>query len=505
MRKQITGGIILSLIAQMISIIVALVYTPIMIKILGQNEYGLYQYVTSIVNYLNLMNLGFNGAYIRYYVLAAQKNSETEIANVNGMFLKIFLFIMTLCLIAGGFIYCNIGVLGDHLTKQDYSIAKMLLVLMVLNLSISFPNSIFVAFMSANERFVYQKVLNIIINILTPIASIPLLLIGAGSVGVVSVTLSLNILRFVMNVWYCLKKLDMKVNFGYFDNLVFKELLSYTFFIFLSDLVDQMNSNVDNFLLGRKMGTSAVAIYSVGYNLKNYYTIISWLVPEMFIPEVNRLANDDSKSSELTDVFIKVGKLNNYLVLLVLSGFFLVGNQFIILWIGEEYEKSYYVALILMISGYVPAIQTLGVNIQTAKNMHRMRSIIYFFVACMNVIMSVFLIEKFGVIGTCMGTLGAIIIGNVFFMNYYYHKKIGLDIFKFWKSVAKWIICVLIITICGRSFLGFVELNTWTKLVIFCVSYGLIYVTVLYTIELKKNQKHFLKKIIVQLLNRKKR
>lgn len=75
-RKQIKGGIILSGISQTISVIVGLTYTPIMIRCLGQTEYGLYQLVLSLVNYLNLMNFGFNGAYIRYYTIAKEQSED---------------------------------------------------------------------------------------------------------------------------------------------------------------------------------------------------------------------------------------------------------------------------------------------------------------------------------------------------------------------------------------------------------------------------------------------
>ena len=115
----------------------------------------------------------------------------------------------------------------------------------------------------------------------------------------------------------------------------------------------------------------------------------------MFVPEANRLAIGDSNEKELTNVFTKVGEFNNYLMLLVLSGFLLIGRQFVTLWVGKEYDISYYATVILMISGYIPAVQTLGVNIQNAKNMHRIRSVVYFFVACINVIASVFLIKMY--------------------------------------------------------------------------------------------------------------
>lgn len=489
MKNQISSGIILSFFSQTISIIVGLAYTPIMIRILGQNEYGLYQLVLSVVNYLNLMNLGFNGAYIRYFVLARAKKDDNEVANINGLFMKVFLIINVLCLFAGGVLYFNIGFLGSQLSANDYIIAKKLLIIMVINLALSFPNSLYVAYMSANERFVYQKVVGIVLNIAIPLLNIPLLYLGCGSVGIVSATLLLTIIRLILNIWYCNTKLQIKINLKFFDKNIFKELLGYTFFIFLSDIVDQLNSNVDKFLLGRLTGTIAVAIYSVGYNLKNYYTAVSWIVPEMFIPEANRLAIDESKGKELTNVFTKVGKFNNYLMLLVLSGFFLIGRQFVTLWVGDEYKISYYATLILMLAGYIPAIQTLGVNIQNAKNMHRTRSVVYFIVACMNVMASIYFIKLWGVVGTCLGTLLATLLGHGVFMNWYYQRKIGLNILYFWKEMFKWILPVCILTGIGMVIIQYFMIDSWVKLIVFACGYGCIYVIVLYFIGLDTAQR----------------
>ena len=58
-----------------------------------------------------------------------------------------------------------------------------------------------------------------------------------------------------------------------------------------------------------------------------------------------------------------------------------------------------------------PSVQTLGVNIQNAKDMHRPRSVIYFLVACVNVGVSILLIRRWGVTGTSLGTLGAMTLG----------------------------------------------------------------------------------------------
>ncbi len=496
MKKQISWGVVLSFISQIISILVGLAYTPVMVKILGQNEYGLYQLVQSVVNYLNLMNFGFNGAYIRFFSLARAKNSEKEIANVNGMFMGCFLLIAIMCLIMGTVLLFHIDILGTQITESDYGIARKLLILMVLTLALSFPNSLFVAYMSANEKFIFQKGFNIFMNLLLPAINLPLLYMGFGSIGVVAVNLFLAIIRLASNFLYCVKKLNMKITIGFFDRRILRSLLGYTFFIFLSDLVDQLNYNVDNFLLGRLSGTVAVAIYSVGSNLKHYYTLVSWIIPEMYVPRANRIAIEEGDDKKLTEIFTKIGRYNNYVILLISTGFFLVGKTFVRLWVGEEYDLSYRVCLILMIAGYVAAIQTLGVNIQNAKNMHRMRSVVYFFVACINVISSIFLIRLWGVTGASLGTLFAIIIGNGLFMNYYYHKFVGLNVFYFWREIIQWTVPACILCGAFKLLLTFVKINSWFTLALFVILYSVIYLLLLWFIGIKSDEK---KKIIKEI------
>lgn len=500
MKKQITGGVALSFVSQLIAVAVGLVYTPIMIRILGQSEFGLYQLVQSVVNYLTLMNMGFSGAYIRFFSLAKAKQDEQEIANLNGLFMKIFLLISILCVAAGVALYFNIGILGDQLTAADYVIARKLLAILVINLAISFPSSMFTVYMSANERFVFQQLVNIGVNILIPAFTLPLLWLGYGSVGVVLVTLVLTILRLAVNAWYCLRKLKMKIHIRYFSRKFFMGLLGFTFFIFLSDVVDQLNTNVDKFLLGRILGTVSVAVYSVGFNLRYYYTIISWIIPEMFIPEANRIAIGEKDDNKLTEIFTRVGRYNNYILMLILTGFVLVGKPFIQLWVGDGYEEAYYVAFILMLSAYIPSVQTLGVNIQNAKDMHRMRSIIYFIIASINVVVSIFLIRKWGVTGACVGTLVAVLLGSGLFMNIYYHRKIKLNVIYFWREILRWTIPAGLLCTGTWFLMKNIAIGSWGSLFLFAMCYGIIYIALLWLIGFRKEEKAFIRETVSRML-----
>lgn len=65
--NQLKLGAVLSYVSMGIGYIISIVYTPIMLRLLGQSEYGLYNLVNSVVSYLGLLSFGFGSAYIRYY------------------------------------------------------------------------------------------------------------------------------------------------------------------------------------------------------------------------------------------------------------------------------------------------------------------------------------------------------------------------------------------------------------------------------------------------------
>lgn len=503
MNRQISRGVVLSFVSQGLALAVSLVYTPFLIRILGQNEYGLYQLVVSVVNYLNLMNFGFTGAYVSFYAREkVRENGEEAVARLNGMFLRIFLAITAVCILAGFFLINHIEVLGNQLTQEDYTMARRMMVYLVLNLAVSFPNSVFTVYIAARERFVFKQAIMILNYVLTPLCGIPVLYLGGGSVGITAVTLGISGLRLILNMVYCLGPLKMKFRFGHFDKVLFFSLVGFTVFIFLSDLVDQLNSNVDKLLLGRILGTGAVAVYSVGFELATYYTACSWAIPEMFVPEANRIVVEEKDDQKLTMLFTRIGRYNNYILLLIQTGFFLVGKDFIRLWAGEGYETSYWVAVILMLSRYIPAVQTMGVNIQNAKDLHRPRSLIYLGIAIANVGISILLIRLWGEIGTSLGTLIAVIIGAGLFMNYYYHRRVGLDVKFFWKALLRWTIPA--IALCGAVWLAArsIRLDTWPKLLCFIVLYTVLYLGVLWSIGMKKEEKEEIRMIIGDLRGR---
>ena len=502
--NQKKAGVILSYISEAIKILTSLLYTPIMLRLLGQSEYGLYQLVHSVVSYLGLFSLGFTSAYVRYFSLAKAKGSEEDVAKLNGMFMTIFLIIAGIAAFCGGVMVHNIrGVFSTGLTDPEYVKARSLMILMVFNLSVSFPNSVFNCIISAHERFFFQRMLTILQNLLNPFLTLPLLLMGYGSVGMVLVTTAITLAKLAVDMWYVFHRLHAGFVFHGFNFYLLKDIWSFTFFIFLNQIIDQINWSVDRFLLGRMIGTAAVAVYGLGAQINTLYVQMSTTISSVFAPQINRMVARRNDNHELSELFTRVGRMQFMILALILTGFIFVGYPFMQIWGGSKsYGESYYVALLLMIPSTIPLIQNLGIEIQRAKNMHRARSAVYFCIALANVALSIPLIRKYGVIGAPVGTAASIIIGNGFFMNWYYDRRIGLNISLFWKNILSFLPALVLPTALGIGIKTYVGIHSVSSLLIWISIYTIVFGLSMWFLGMNQFEKSLFADTVRKIKNR---
>lgn len=474
--NQKKAGMFLSYTSELIKILTTLLYTPIMLRLLGQSEYGLYQLVHSVVSYLGLLSLGFTASYVRYYSKFKVANKKEDISKLNGMFMTVFLIIAGIALTCGAVMVTNIeSIFKSGLSDSEYSTARVLMILMVINLAITFPNSVFTCITSAHEMFFFQRLLIVLQNILNPFLTLPLLILGYGSVGMVVITTLLTIAQVVANIWFVKFKLKERFCYRGFNFGLLKDIWRFTFFIFLNQIIDQINWSVDRFLLGRMIGTTTVAIYGLGAQINTMYLQLSSSISSVFVPKVNRIVADDNDNHELSLLFTRIGRIQFMVLSLILTGFIFLGKPFMIMWGGEEYEESYFVALFLIIPVTVPLIQNLGIEIQRAKNKHQARGIVYFFIAIGNIFLSIPLIRLMGATGAAMGTAISLFLGNILFMNWYYFKHIGLEIPKFWKSIVSIIPALIIPTFVGILIMKFVNVQNLIQLVVCAIGYSIVF------------------------------
>ena len=480
MKNQLKAGVVLSYISTAISIVIQLVYMPVMIRLLGKSEYGLYSLVSSVVSYLSLFSLGFTGAYLRFFA-RFHKNRE-KLASLNGMFLTLFSILASVATICGIVLsFFPEQIFGSKLLGSELSKARILMLILVINIAINLISGIFDSIIGAYEQFVFQRIVGIASAIVNPFICLPLLLMGYGSVMLVVVATGVTIVRFIVNVWFCIYKIQIPVSFHGFQWSLLKEITVFSSFLLLNMIIDQINWNVDKLILGHTNGTEEIAVYGVASQFNSLFMVFSTTISSVFSPRVNLIAAQkvNNYQTEFTKLMARIGRIQWFILGLLTGGFIVFGKYFIVhIFAGEGYEEAYIVALFLVIPTLIPLIQNVGIEMQRAINKHQFRSIIYMIIAISNVVISIPLADKWGAVGAAMGTAFSLLIGNGLIMNIFYHKVLHINMKYFWKEILKtWkgflipTILALLITRCVafdnmRIFL----INAVIFTVVYCVS-----------------------------------
>lgn len=500
--KQRKTGAFLSYISIGINTIIQLIFTPFLIHKLGQSEYGLYSLISSIIGYLTVLDLGFGNALIVYTAKYHEQKKVEEEKKLHGMFIIIFSIIGLVATILGIILFLNVeNLFSTTLTEIEITKAKVMMLILTFNLAITFPFSVFNSIISAYERFTFQKIFSLIQSLLKPLLMIPLLLMNFKSIAMVSVITILNLFVVFSNYFYCKKKLNISIRYDGFDKNIFKVIFGYSIFIFIGTVVEKINFSLDQFILGVFSGTASVSLYSVASQINLLFMNISSCCCSVMLPKLSKMVSRNCTDKKLNDEFIKFGRIQWYIIFLIVSGFIILGKEFVKIWAGPEFEISYYITLLLIIPTACILVENIGVYIMQAKNLHKGKAFITLFSAIFNVIISIPLAKCYGGIGSALGTCLSLVICNLIIINIYYKRVVKLNSIQFWCNILKISIPLIIVFMIGWFVnYRFINADGLIKIILFAGIYSTAYFVIAYFISFNDYEKSlingFLKKIV---------
>ena len=492
--NQLKAGVVLNYVVIFLNTVVGLLYTPYMLRMMGQSEYGLYSLVASVIAYLTVLDLGFGNAIVRYTAKFRAEKKTEEQYEMFGMFFLLYLVIGIIAFGIGLGLYFNVGTLfGNTMTAVELDRARIMMLLLVANLAFTFPMSIWGSIIQAYEDFVFQKSLNIFRIILNTAVMICLLHFGYKAVAMVVVQTIFNVLTLVLNFIYCRKKLNIHIyfRFKHFHWGFLKEVAIYSFWIFLNAIMDRVYWSTGQFVLGAMVGTAAVAVFAIAIQLEGMYMQFSTAISSVFLPKVTAMVATNRSRKEISDLFIRTGRIQYIVLAYILSGFIIFGRQFIELWAGADYSDAYIISLLFFIPLTVPLIQNLGITILQARNEMKFRSVLYIIIALVSLAMQIVLTRYFGGIGCAMGVSGALVVGQILIMNVYYRRRQDLDIKTFWKEISKMSIIPIVLIFSSMLVIRhFFALDSWGKLILGIAAFSLVYIPLFFRFSMTDDERN---------------
>lgn len=502
-KSQLKIGIVLNYVNTILGNLIPVFYTPIMLSLLGQKEYGLYKLSSSVTSYLSLISLGIGSAVVRYLIKSREEEGKEAEERVLGLFMVIFQIIAAAALLIGTILAFNLGLFyGKSLSTAELSRMKVLVLIMVCNTALSFSQTPYTSVVSAHEKFIFLQCANILTTCVGPIANLVALFLGYASIGMAVSSLLIGLICRLAYYAYVKKHLHLRARYDNLPTNLVKEILSFSFWVFLANIVSQLYNATDTILIGAipALATAGVAIYSVGNTFTSILSSLSTGMSSLLTPKANKMVFQSASGEELTNFCIRVGRIQCLITLLVVSGFIAFGKPFIFFYAGPGYFNAYWVAILTMIPNMIPMAQSTCLSIIIAQNQHRFRSIVYLGIAVLNVIGTWLLLHNnYGIIGAAFVTGFALFIGPGFVMNWYYHKRTGLNMIRFWKRIGR--IFIIPICMCAVVFgvSKFIDFYNLVILIVGIILYTFVYCLLNWKFVMDDYEKDLIRKPLQRL------
>lgn len=486
--------------------VVGLVYVPLLLGGIGRAEYGLYQFIGSIIAYITIVNTTLGSGVTRFYCKYLAEGDEDGMANTLAIATKAIRIVSVLAIFVGVACMGIVRVVYAHsFTAWELDESCLLLAVLVVNLIVTMSNTVSASVITAHEEFVFLKVTQLIVIVVQPIAIIVVIQWFANALAVCVVQLALNFFLRMVQHGFARSRLAMDTKLRFVDKQLQRDLWRFSGGIVLGVVADEIFWRTDQLILGYYYGTETVAVYAVGAQICLTYMPLGQAVASVFMPKVSRITSQEGFLPELSRLFAKVARLSAWPLMLVLTGFVIFGQDFIRLWAGEGFEEAFWVALVIMVPFTVDIMQSLGIVILQVMDRYAFRGRMYLVAAIINVGLTLVLARLFGNIGAASATALTLFIVSDIIMNFYYAKAIRLDMKLFWKENLRFLLPIL--PFCGLCFVGWAALSSqmpigWLALLFGIIVYSLAFVGFAYLFCANEYERGLVKGLLSKVIRR---
>lgn len=486
-KSPIAKGAIISYISIFLNIVISLVYTPWMINKVGVSDYGLYSLVVAFLSYF-MLDFGLSGTITRFISKYRAEKNEEKVSNMLGITAKVYLFFDTVIFLILFVLYFFLSDIFGGLTLEEIERLKVMYCIAGIFSLLSFLFKPVSGAMMAYEFFVENKLLDLVVRVGTVVLIVIALLFDGNVYHIVFITGAVGFGTAVVRYLVFSKKSRVKINWRYFEKGELIALFSYSVWILVIQLAQMFRLSLVPTILGILSDTTEISVFSVGKNLEGMVFTIAAALNGLFLPVVSRMVHSGDRKG-IMELMIRVGRIQLYIIFLIFAGFFVFGEHFINLWVGETFQTSYYVFLFLVFVNVISLTLQIAMDVVYAENMVKPAAIRVLVSSLIGLVLSVLAAPKFGAIGCAAATGIALVLTQILYIQFY-HKKMGLDMKQFFcRCHLKILPLLTVYTVAAFFIQRFLPINGWGGLLVTMGIYSMGYFLIAWLFIANKYEK----------------
>ena len=403
-RRRVIVNTASNYVAQILTLGVWFFLTPFLLRQLGASDYGLWILIGSIAAYGSLLDFGVATAVTKY---VAQFHAEGRIEQARSLVATTLWLYLGLGLVAVvlGAILAPIVPSLLNLPPDQQATASWLMLLSGLGLGVSLPSATSIAILRGLHRFDLANLVGIFGMTLFTVATVAVLLMGGGLLGMVAVSIPVTLVTQLPAIWL-IRRTAPELRFGWHDTnrSLLRTVTSFSSALFVINVAGQLQTKTDEIVIGAFLPVANVTPYSIARRLSEMPQLLSEQFMKVIMPLASQLDAENDRG-RLRTLYLTSSRLTLAIFLPLAVGVMILAQPFLKAWVGAPYDQSAYLVVILTLASFVATSQWPAAAILQGMGRHRLLALMALGSAFANLGLSLMLVRPLGLAGVALGTL----------------------------------------------------------------------------------------------------
>lgn len=386
------------------SIVSGVIVTPITLRALGDQAFGIWAFIGSVTFFLALLDFGLGPSVVRFTAEARGSQAPEETNRLASVALALYAIVAVATLVSGAVLSWFVPLLID--TPDDLvSDARLASFLVTLSLVVRFPLGLVYNLLGGHQRFDVLNLGNFLATVLYAVLVAILIPRGGGLVLLGALTLAVTLVRLGLPVVWLRREFPaLAVRRAYVTAAALREFAAVSSSNFLVQVANKVVLSTDVIVVGIVLGATAAALYAIPAKLFTLAFALCSVGSLFLLPAFAE--QEGSGDLERQRRLLLTGLRTSMAAALVLAlPLLLIPDLLIEGWVGDGYGESSPVLALLAVVVLIHQPIFLFTNYLIARGLQEPAARALIVAVAVNVVLSVVLAQAVGIWGVALATL----------------------------------------------------------------------------------------------------
>jgi len=434
LRRTIVRNVTTNYFAFGVSSLATLLLTPFLIQRLDPAQFGVWVLLKAILAYFQLLEFGIMPAVIRYVSLHNAKQERHEVESVLGAAMRLLLAVSvaTVPLVA------LVAWLGPRVFNLPAGLEPVFgpaVWLVGAAAIVAYYRRLLIATFQAYQRYDVLNACSTSSIVLGALATVYFVARGHGILTLIVILLVRTAVEALVELILIRRIFALRPSPWRTSREALKKITGYSKFAFLIDVAVNISHRIDVLVIGIFLPAVSITYYEISTRITGALEKITGPLIGMFFPMASEF--DSARRPEALRKLLLAGTRATVLMItpgvVILAGY---GADVIGWWVGREYVRESLPVLHIFLAVVVLAVfDSTAARILLGTGKVRFDAKVSLAVAALNLILSLVLVRKYGIVGVALGTLVPATLCNFFISVPYTCRLTGTRVVPFYVKV----------------------------------------------------------------------